>query len=109
MNYLFLFFCSVILPIFSLKVIKPKLCINCKYFVKDTKNNNANDNYANDNYVSDNNIYAKCSFFPKKENTINFLVTGNNMNEYYYCSTSRSSEHMCGEAGKMYKKKRHLK
>jgi hypothetical protein len=89
MNYIILFICGIILPIISLKTNKPKLCINCKYF------------------ISDNDIgkYGKCSFFPKRENNINFLVNGINEDNYYYCSISRDTNNMCGEEGKYYKKK----
>ena len=89
MNYIILIICSIILPIFSLKQIKPKLCINCKYFIPD----------------NDSGKYAKCSFFTKDENKINYLVNGIVKEEYYYCSTSRTANNMCGEEGKYYKKK----
>lgn len=78
------------LPILSLK---PKLCINCKYFIKD--------------YLS-NDKFGKCSLFPKKENDIYMLVSGipedKNL-EYHYCSVSREIVNMCGKEGKLYKKK----
>ena len=48
-NILFII-CSIILPILSLKQVKPKLCINCKHFIND----------------NDNGKYGKCSLFPKK-------------------------------------------
>jgi hypothetical protein len=32
------------------------------------------------------------------------LVTGTNTDEYYFCSTARDSNDMCGEEGKYYKK-----
>ena len=96
MKYIFLIMCSIILPIFSLKVTKPKLCINCKYFITDY----------------DNGKYGKCSFFPYKnlyeENNVNFLVNGDLKDDdtnYYYCSTSRLDHRMCGKEGKKYKKK----
>ena len=44
------------LPFFSLKNIKPKLCINCKYFIKDN------------NYDK----YGKCIYFQRKK-MINFF------------------------------------
>ena len=78
-----------ILPIISLKQINPKLCINCKHFIPD----------------NDTGKYGKCFLFPKKEGKINFLVNGINNEEYYYCSTSRDTNAMCGEEGKYYKKK----
>jgi len=92
MNYIVLIICSIILPIISVKQIKPKLCINCKYFIPDT--------------LTDAGTFSKCSFFPKNEGKIN-LVNGI-INTYgnYYCSTARGSHDMCGEEGKYYKKKK---
>jgi len=89
MKYIFLIIYSIILPILSLKNIKPKLCINCKYFITD----------------NDTGKYGKCSLFPKKENKINFLVNGISEEIYNYCSISREYTNMCGEEGKLYKKK----
>ena len=37
MKYIIIIICSIIFPILSLKEIKPKLCINCKYFLTDKK------------------------------------------------------------------------
>ena len=81
---------TFILPIVSVKQIKPKLCINCKYFIPHKDNINK---------------YGKCSFFPKKEYQSYFLVDGISEKDYYFCSVSRSSEDMCDEEGKYYKKK----
>lgn len=90
MNYIIVIICSLILPIFSLKTVKPKFCINCKYFISD----------------NDTDEYSKCSLFEKKEGKINFLVNGIKKEEnYQYCYVSRSSNNMCGEEGKYYKKK----
>jgi len=89
MNYIILIFYSIILPIISLKKNKPKLCINCKYFIAD----------------NDNGKFGKCSLFLKQNGKINYLVNGINEGEYFYCSTSRDSDTMCGEEGKYYKKK----
>jgi hypothetical protein len=70
-----------------------KICTNCKYFLPDT----------------DNDIFGKCSFYPRVEtNFNNFLVTGikeETSTSYYYCSTVRSNEDMCGKHGKNYKRK----
>jgi hypothetical protein len=92
MNYIILIFYSIILPIISLKQTTPKLCINCKYFITDNKDGK----------------FGKCSLFPKKNGKINYLVNGINEDEYYYCSTSRDTNDMCGEEGKYYKR-RYLK
>jgi hypothetical protein len=80
------------LPILSLKEIKPKLCINCKYFITDNLNSK----------------FGKCTLFTKQENNMYSLVNGiseNKNNEYHYCNVARLSEQMCGKEGKMYKKK----
>ena len=90
MNYIILLFLSIILPIISVKQIKPKFYINCKYFIPDTATNAG--------------IFSKCSFFPKKDGEIKFLVNGINYYENYYCSTSIKNDEMCGEEGKCYKK-----
>ena len=91
MNYILLIICSIILQIVSLKHIKPRLCVNCKYFLPDNDSGSGK--------------YGKCSLFHRKEGKINYLVTGINKSEYYYCSTSRETNDMCGEEGKCYKKK----
>jgi hypothetical protein len=49
MKFLFL----LIVPIFSLK-----LCINCKHFIPDNKEN----------------IFGKCKMFPQIENKLNYLM-----------------------------------
>ena len=98
MKYIFTLLNILFLPILSFKEMKPKLCINCKYFITD--NNTGK--------------FGKCSLFTKKENEIFNLVNGIHKDniEYYYCSLSRETEDMCGKEGKMYKKKyikRHFK
>ena len=68
--------------------IKPKFCVNCRYFIS---NNNRPE-------------YGKCSKFPI-ENT-KYLVDGIvTETEYYSCNTARSWENYCGKDGKEYKKK----
>ena len=87
MKFIIIFFCSIILPIFSLKEIKPKLCIKCKYIIK-----------------NDDNGYNECSLFShnyhnqqkQKQAKINFLVTGVNEEKYYSFSVSKTYETMCG-------------
>ena len=87
----------IILPIFCLKEITPKICVNCKFF----KNSFTSDNRLRDNK------YGKCSFFStvEKHTNINFLVTGIQEINYFYCSTAREYNDMCGKEGKMYVKK----
>ena len=85
MNYIFVIICSILLPVFSLKKVTPKLCINCKYFEKDPENGLE---------------HSKCSLFPIEENNVNFLVTGyKNINHQYYCLTARQYEILCGKEG----------
>jgi len=74
-----------------------KICKNCKYYLN-TANNQS----------------PKCSYYSKYDNSkyIDYLVTGNNKDlsiitdDYYYCSTARSSESMCGENAINYQKKK---
>jgi hypothetical protein len=78
---------------FAIK-IKPKLCINCKFFKKDFFNINK---------------YGKCILFPINKKDEYYLVDGNKdkleREEYYYCSTARRFDCMCGPEGKFYEKK----
>jgi hypothetical protein len=91
MKNIFTILSILFLPILSFKEMKPKLCINCKYFITDNKTGK----------------FGKCSLFPKKENDIFNLVNGIHKDniEYDYCGVSRDIESMCGREGKMYKKK----
>ena len=89
MKYIIVFFCSILLPIFSWKKNTPKLCLNCKFFINDLMGNQ----------------YGKCSFFPTELSDAKFLVTGIKTTDYYYCSTARQYENMCGKEGNKYKNK----
>ena len=90
MNTIFIIL-SILLPVCSLKQIKPKLCIHCKFFIPDT----------------DSDKFSKCSLFQKQEGKVLFLINGIYQNEeFYFCSTARSSDNMCGEEGKCFAKKR---
>lgn len=92
MKYIIVIICSILLPIFSLKKITPKLCVNCKFFINDI--------------IGDE--FGKCSLFPKQESSeFNFLVTGiKNIDiDYYYCSSARQYEDLCGKEGNKYKNK----
>jgi len=91
MKYIVTLLTILFLPILSLKEMKPKLCVKCKYFITD----------------NDTDRFGKCSLFPKKENDIYNLVNGIHKDniEYHYCAVSRSIEDLCGKEGKMYKKK----
>jgi hypothetical protein len=71
---------------------RQKLCVNCKYFIPDG------------NWFSSQN-FAKCSKITKKNYDVNHLITGKvvvQKEEYYYCSTARASDSMCGIAGNNY-------
>ncbi len=81
--------------------INPKICKYCKFFIK-----------KYDSSIE----FSKCSFFEKikpeseylkKKKNINFLVTGDKIEEiitkeFFYCSTARESIAMCGIEGKKY-------
>jgi hypothetical protein len=81
----------------------PKLCVDCKFFRKSLFRSNT---------------YGVCTLFPKEdvsaEEAIHFLVDGidkKKNTEYYYCSTARSFDDMCGRNGTMFEqnnKKRRL-
>ena len=96
MKSIFIFICSIILPIFSLKIAKPKLCINCKHFITDDRPSE----------------FGKCSlfFYNNMDYNNKFLVNGipaNNDEKYlhYYCCTARNYNDLCGQEGKMFKRK----
>jgi hypothetical protein len=82
--------CSIILSPYTATQITPKLCIDCKYYTK--------------KFFTSNEL-GKCSLFRKEDIDI-FLINGvhNYKKEYYYCSTTRMFEDMCGKEGKFYKK-----
>lgn len=93
MQQVLIIFFSFILPLFGLnqKIVKPKICINCKHFIAD----------------DDDGSFGKCSLFPQKKDNIDFLVYGIEKEEivdYSYCSTARNFDNLCGKEGKMYKK-----
>jgi len=82
-------FYFILFNILSL-IEKPKLCINCKFF---------RHNFLVHNQDPD---YGKCSLFTKKID--DNLVTGitNYNKEYYFCSTAREFDNMCGKDAKYY-------
>jgi hypothetical protein len=92
MKYICLVIYSIILSCFYANQIKPKLCIDCKFYTKKFFTSSE---------------FGKCISFPKDTENDYFLVNGNNNYniEYHYCSTSRKYEHLCGEEGKFYEKK----
>jgi hypothetical protein len=96
MNYLFLIICSILLSghISALKITpnKPKLCVDCKHYTKDSFTSNK---------------YGKCSLFMIEYDNKTFLVDGinNHKIEYQYCAVARTYEKMCGQDGRFYEKK----
>jgi hypothetical protein len=84
---------SIILSPFSASQIKPKLCIDCKFYKKES--------------IFTSNEFGKCSLFLRENDNDYYLVNGvnNNNKEYHYCSTSRKYDDMCGKEGKFYEKK----
>lgn len=82
---LFLFSVSIT----NSRQLKPKFCINCKYYIP-SQQNKAN--------------FGKCALFPSQQ--ADFLVSGTeNPENYYYCSTARSWQDMCGKNATRYVKK----
>ena len=78
----------LIIPVAALE--NPKLCKNCKHFIK----NDWND------------YYSKCAVFPRIETSNLFLINGKHEEDfidYLYCSTVREFDTMCGKEGKLYK------
>ena len=69
-----------------------KLCIRCKHFVSNREVGLE---------------YGKCSALPKRTYIdTNYLVTGKTTykEDYWYCSTARNTEHLCGTSGKHFEK-----
>jgi hypothetical protein len=94
MKYIIAIICSIILPVLS---FEPKFCVNCKFF---------RNSFISDIKMRDNK-YGKCAFFPieSKKCSTEFLVTGVKQNcDYFYCSTAREYENMCGKEGVKYEK-----
>jgi len=88
MKYIIVIISCFILPIFYSTKIKPKLCVNCKFFTN--------------NFITKNK-YGKCSLFPIPNNTTKNLIVGFENIEHYLCSTARKYDDMCGNEGKFYK------
>ena len=66
-----------------------KFCKNCKFFKKDFFTETK---------------FGRCSRFPLQQ-TDNYLVDGYKVTSptsYYYCSTARSYDRMCGPEGRGY-------
>ena len=82
-------FIQMILLIQLVKV-ESLFCKNCKYFIQQ-------------HGIPES--FGKCGLFPTIEQNF-FLITGiaEEKHDFYYCSTARSVETMCGEKGKHYQK-----
>ncbi len=98
-----IFFFSIFLSTDSYNTQKPNFCVNCKHFIPEKSF------LFNDDKIR----FSKCAltkFLVEKydKTKYNYLVSGKGNQsyiDYYYCSTSRSSENMCGQEGKFYEKK----
>ena len=96
MKYIFFIICfNILSEAFSMSnAVKPKLCIDCKFFIKDN--------------VFTRNEFGKCALFSKVKKNDNYLVDGSNQydkTEYSYCSIVRNYEDRCGEEGRLYEKR----
>jgi len=69
--------------------LTPKLCIRCKHFITNDIGHE----------------FSRCTALPKRTYIdMNHLVTGKTTckDDYWYCSTARSSENLCGTSGKLF-------
>lgn len=93
MNYILLciFFYNILSTI-SAHQVKPKFCIDCKFFK---------------NSFFTGSEFGKCSLLPEKKDDDTFLVNGykNNNIVFTYCSIARRYEYLCGKEGKFYERK----
>jgi len=88
MYYIFSFLCLILSA--SSFEMTPKLCINCRYFIKPT------DGMKNE--------YGTCALFPIYDS--DYLVDGIVRDtEYYRCSSARTLKEFCGKDATKYKKK----
>ena len=100
MNISFIIYSCVLSVVSVITSIKPKICANCKYIIKDFFEFNAPE---------------KCSLFPKVEKEIYdrfFLNDGGILFEkrdYHSCNISRVYDTMCGKEGNFYEEKEQKK
>ena len=92
---------SSIFGVGSLIQNRPNLCINCKYFTYKNSNMDTEIDAKGTDTKANDVKYGKCSYFPKIENNIEYLVSGKS--EYAYCYIARKYDDMCGKEGRMYK------
>jgi len=83
---------SLILPLYAFQGEPLKICKNCKHFTKEFFNSNT---------------FGKCKLFPIETDSNSYLVDGKTKpgTDYYYCSTARGSDDMCGQEGFFFQKK----
>lgn len=77
----------------STPTIKPKLCCDCKFFIKDFMTMNK---------------FGKCALFPKDHegDNMDYLVDGvKSKADLTYCSIARRYANMCGPEGAFYEQK----
>ena len=100
---LYIWICNFLFMISIINCIKPKICTNCKYYLKD---------------LSSLSKLEKCTFFEKieaedeitsKRENIKYLISGikseknKKPKNYFLCETARGIENMCGLEGKNFK------
>ena len=93
MKNIFAIISSTFIPIFSLKEITPKLCVNCKFFINSLEGPNE---YGSINTLAGNE-YGRCSLFKRKG-----MDNDSGKNSFLFCLTARSYYDMCGNEGKKY-------
>jgi len=90
MKYISMIIYSILLLPFLAYEIKPKFCIDCKFYR---------------NSIFSSSEFGKCKMFPKEVYNDYFLVNGkksDNLDDYNYCSVARKFDNMCGKEGKFY-------
>ena len=94
MKYIFLIINYFIVSSISLNTpIKRKICVDCKFFIKDLYTENK---------------FGRCSLFIKPTEDDYSIVDGSETNyvlRYNYCYNARQFDSMCGIEGKLYIKK----
>uniref|UniRef100_A0A6C0KHG1 Uncharacterized protein n=1 Tax=viral metagenome TaxID=1070528 RepID=A0A6C0KHG1_9ZZZZ len=77
----------------SVTALRPKFCYNCQHFLS-AENGEAK--------------FGKCAQFPIVIQHDDFLVTGetnSQTTDHKYCSSARHFEKMCGQEGKLHKRR----
>ena len=76
----------------SMAPLTPKLCKNCRHFLKPLVTPIE---------------FGKCAMLLQPKDDINYFITGKrkNKSEHYFCSVARQSDYLCGEEGKYYEDK----